>query len=105
MVSGVRTDEDKTRWEHICKAFESKKSVEIEGDPTQQAAQQLTQMTQIFTEMKDDMLRSQTDDLVKPINRVAAAMYLMSKVWKGEASEVRLDDITHPKKPNGEPRD
>ena len=105
MLRGVMTDEDKTRWEHICKSFESKKSVEIEGDPTQQAARQLTQMTQIFTEMKDDILRSQTDDLVKPINRVAAAMYLMSKVWKGEASEVRLDDITHPKKPNGEPRD
>lgn len=99
MLRGVMTEDEEVRWQHICKSFESKKNIEIEGDPTQQAAQQLTQMTQILNEMKDDMLQSDTKDLIKPINRVAAAMYLMSKVWRGEETQVRLDDITHPKKP------
>lgn len=105
MLRGVMTDDDNVRWQHICKSFESKKNIEIEGDPTQQAAQQLTQMTQILDVMKDDMLQSDTKDLIKPINRVAAAMYLMSKVWKGEKTDVRLDDITHPKNAKGEPKE
>lgn len=98
ILRGVISDSDIERWEHICQSFSSKQSLQIEGDPTQQAARQLTQMTNILNEMKEDMLQSDTKDLIKPINRVAAAMYLMSKVWRGEDTPVRLDHITHPEK-------
>jgi hypothetical protein len=81
-------DEDKTaRWQHICSAFSSKKSLDIEGDPTTQAAQQLGQISNSLEAIKLDMQQSDTTDLIKPINRVATAMHLLSKVWSGAAED------------------
>lgn len=104
ILRGVITDEEKERWQGICQSFSSKKNIEIEGDPTQQAARQLTHMTDILEAMKDDMLQSDTKDLIKPINRVAAAMFLLSKVWRGDEVQVRLDQITHPENYKNKPK-
>lgn len=93
MLRGAMGEEEQLRWQHICSAYGSKKSLEIEGDPTQQAVKQLAHMAHTLTEMRDDMYQSDTTDLIKPINRVAAAMYLLSKVWRGDNSEKLKDQL------------
>ncbi|XOV79956.1 MAG: DNA repair ATPase [Aestuariibacter sp.] len=84
IMRGTMNEQQQSRWAHICQAFESKHSLQIEGDPTHQAVKQLSQMAHTLTEIRDDMYQSDTGDLIKPINRVAAAMYLLSKVWRGD---------------------
>jgi MoxR-like ATPase len=85
MLRGVMNDEQKARWEHICSAFDSKQSQNIEGDPQLQAIKQMAHMAQALEAIKLDMQQSDTSDLIRPINRVAAAMQLLSKVWMGES--------------------
>ncbi|WP_289028998.1 DNA repair ATPase [uncultured Paraglaciecola sp.] len=87
MLRGVMSAEQTARWEHICSAFSSKQSLQIEGDPTTQAVQQLGQMANSLEAIKLDMQQSDTTDLIKPINRVATAMHLLSKVWSGASEE------------------
>lgn len=83
LLRGVANTEQKQRWEDICGTFSSKKSHQIEGDPTVQAVKQLSQMAGALEEIKLDMQQSDTSDLIKPINRVATAMHLLSKTWAG----------------------
>jgi hypothetical protein len=83
MLRGVMTEEQRARWAHICSAFDSKQSQNIEGDPQLQAVRQLSQMATALEAIKVDMQQSDTGDLIRPINRVAAAMKLLSKVWAG----------------------
>ncbi|MFT6085111.1 MAG: MoxR-like ATPase [Glaciecola sp.] len=83
-LRGVMTPEQETRWQHICSAFNSKQSQNIEGDPQIQAVTQLSQMAGALEAIKLDMQQSDTSDLIRPINRVAAAMQLLSKVWSGD---------------------
>lgn len=83
LLRGVASDEQKQRWEHICSTYSGKKSLEIEGDPTLQAVKQLSQMALALEDIKLDMQQSDTTDLIKPINRVATAMHLLSKTWAG----------------------
>jgi hypothetical protein len=88
LLRDVATSEQKIRWEEICNTYVSKKSHQIEGDPTRQAVKQLSQMAGALEEIKLDMQQSDTSDLIKPINRVATAMHLLSKTWSGsEKSE------------------
>lgn len=86
MLRGVMTEEQQARWKHICSAFDSKQSQNIEGDPQLQAVRQLSQMAGALEAIKVDMQQSDTGDLIRPINRVAAAMRLMSKVWAGNST-------------------
>jgi hypothetical protein len=86
MLRGVMTDQQRQRWEHICSAFDSKQSQNIEGDPQQQAVRQLSQMAGALEAIKVDMQQSDTGDLIRPINRVAAAMQLLSRVWSGDGN-------------------
>ncbi|MEP0355267.1 DNA repair ATPase [Paraglaciecola sp.] len=83
ILRGVMNAEQTARWEHICSAFSSKQTLKVEGDPTSQAVQQLGQMASSLEAIKLDMQQSDTTDLIKPINRVATAMHLLSKVWSG----------------------
>ncbi|MGJ8674701.1 MAG: DNA repair ATPase [Pseudoalteromonas sp.] len=91
MLRGVMTAEQEARWQHICSAFDSKQSQHIEGDPQIQAVRQLSQMAGALEAIKVDMQQSDTGDLIRPINRVAAAMQLLSKVWSGDA-DVKTGD-------------
>ncbi|MBF7074146.1 DNA repair ATPase [Glaciecola sp. MH2013] len=92
MLRGVMTDEQTQRWEHICSAFDSKQSQNIEGDPQVQAVKQLSQMTKALEAIKVDMQQTvDTGDLIRPINRVAAAMQLLSKVWAGNGASKTKD--------------
>ena len=83
ILRGVISDQQLQRWEHICSAFSGKKQLSIEGDPTTQAARQLGHISASLEAIKLDMQQSDTSDLIKPINRVATAMHLLSKVWSG----------------------
>ncbi|MDT0583477.1 DNA repair ATPase [Brumicola blandensis] len=87
MLRGVMTEQQRQRWEHICSAFDSKQSQNIEGDPQLQAVRQLSQMAGALEAIKVDMQQSDTGDLIRPINRVAAAMQLLSRVWSGDKKE------------------
>ena len=83
MLRGVMTDAQQQRWQHICSAFGGKKQLSLDGDPTQQAVRQLSNISASLEAIKLDMQQSDTSDLIKPINRVATAMHLLSKVWVG----------------------
>jgi hypothetical protein len=83
----VETEEQVQRWQHICRAFTGKKQLSIEGDPTTQAVRQLGQISSSLEAIKLDMQQSDTSDLIKPINRVATAMHLLSKAWAGADSQ------------------
>ncbi|MDP5033217.1 DNA repair ATPase [Paraglaciecola sp.] len=83
MLRGVMTEAQQQRWQHICSAFSGKKQLSIEGDPTLQAVRELGQISASLEAIKLDMQQSDTSDLIKPINRVATAMHLLSKVWTG----------------------
>lgn len=83
LLRGTMSDKQKARWEHICSAFDSKQGQNIEGDPSVQAVKQLGHMAASLEAIKLDVQQSDTSDLIKPINRVAAAMQLLSKVWEG----------------------
>lgn len=83
MLRGVMSETQQQRWVHICSAYSGKKQLNIEGDPTQQAVRQLGQISASLEAIKLDMQQSDTSDLIKPINRVATAMHLLSKVWSG----------------------
>ncbi|MFT2092191.1 DNA repair ATPase [Paraglaciecola sp. 2405UD69-4] len=87
MLRGVMNEEQQARWKHICSAFSSKQTLKVEGDPTTQAVQQLGQMASSLEAIKLDMQQSDTTDLIKPINRVATAMHLLSKVWSGATED------------------
>lgn len=87
ILRGVMDEEQTSRWQHICSTFSSKQTLNVEGDPTVQAVQQLGQMAQSLEAIKLDMEQSDTTDLIKPINRVAAAMHLLSKVWAGSEEQ------------------
>lgn len=89
ILRGTMTEQQQARWEHICSAFDNKKSLEIEGDPTVQAVKQLGQMAASLEAIKLDIQQSDTGDLIKPINRVAAAMQLLSKVWEGVDNDAK----------------
>lgn len=86
-LRGVMDDEKTARWQHICSAFSSKQTLKVEGDPTTQAVQQLGQMASSLEAIKLDMQQSDTTGLIKPINRVATAMHLLSKVWSGATED------------------
>jgi hypothetical protein len=83
ILRGVMDEEKTARWQHICSAFSSKQTLNVEGDPTTQAVQQLGQMASSLEAIKLDIQQSDTTDLIRPINRVATAMHLLSKVWAG----------------------
>ncbi len=87
ILRGVITPEQEVRWKHICSAFDSKQSQNIEGDPQLQAVKQLSQMSGALEAIKLDMQQSDTSDLIRPINRVAAAMQLLSKAWAGDSED------------------
>lgn len=87
ILRGAMSSEQEARWEHICSAFSSKQGQNIEGDPQVQAVQQMSHMAQALEAIKVDMQQSDTSDLIRPINRVAAAMQLLSKVWAGDAND------------------
>jgi hypothetical protein len=83
LLRGVASSEQKQRWDEICATFSSKKAHQIDGDPTLQAVKQLSQMAGALEDIKLDLQQSDTGDLIKPINRVATAMHLLSKTWAG----------------------
>lgn len=83
LLRGVMSVEEQARWDHICSTYSSKQKLQVEGDPTVQAVQQLTSMASTLEVIKQDMLQSDTGDLIRPINRVAAAMKLLSDTWEG----------------------
>jgi hypothetical protein len=83
ILRGVITATQQQRWQHICSAFRGKKQLNVEGEPTIQAARQLGHIAASLDAIKLDMQQSDTSDLIKPINRVATAMQLLSKVWMG----------------------
>jgi hypothetical protein len=84
-LRGTMTSQEEERWAHICSTYAHKQKREIEGDPTVAAVEKLSQLANTLDVIKDDMLQSDTGDLIKPINRVAAAMHLLSKTWMGDA--------------------
>lgn len=90
ILRGQITEEQKARWQHICSAFDSKQNQNIEGDPQLQAVKQMSQMAHSLEAIKLDMQQSDTTDLIRPINRVAAAMQLLSKVWAGDQHEKEI---------------
>ena len=64
----------------------------------------MSQMAGALEAIKLDMQQSDTADLIRPINRVAAAMQLLSKVWSGdsdtdEAPNKTVDKIKKASKP------
>ena len=77
------------RWEHICSAFKGKQMQNIDGDPTTVAVQHLSQIADSLEAIKIDAQQSDTGDLIRPINRVAAAMHLLSKTWSGADDETK----------------
>jgi MoxR-like ATPase len=85
-LRGVMTEEQQTRWQEICSAYSRKQSSSLDGDPTTLAVNQLSQMALSLEAIKLDMQQSDTSDLIKPINRVAAAMHLLSKAWTSSGS-------------------
>ncbi|MFC3122247.1 DNA repair ATPase [Agaribacter flavus] len=84
ILRGVVTDAQQARWQHICSAYKSKQSQNIEGDPQLQAVKQLSHMASALDAIREDIQQSDTGDLIRPINRVAAAMQLLGKVWAGD---------------------
>ncbi|WJG10057.1 DNA repair ATPase [Aliiglaciecola sp. LCG003] len=82
-LRGTMSADQQARWEQICSTFSGKKSLNIEGDPTHQAVKQLAHMANSLEAIKLDVQQSDTSDLIRPINRVAAAMHLLSKTWAG----------------------
>lgn len=86
-LRGVMNAQEQERWEHICNTYSSKQKLQVEGDPTVQAVQQLTSMANTLEVIKQDMLQSDTGDLIRPINRVAAAMKLLSDTWDGNSEK------------------
>jgi len=82
-LRGTLSEEQAARWQQICATYSNKKSLDIDGDPTQQAVKQLAHMANSLEEIKLDVQQSDTSDLIRPINRVAAAMQLLSKTWAG----------------------
>ena len=84
-LRGVENDQQKARWEQICSTYKRKQNADLDGDPTTLAVNQLAQMADSLNEIKIDMQQSDTTDLIRPINRVAAAMHLLSKAWTGNS--------------------
>jgi hypothetical protein len=84
ILRGTITEEQQERWEHICHTYASKQTLNVEGDPSHQAVQQLSQIAHSLEAIKVDVQQSDTGDLIRPINRVAAAMHLLSKTWAGD---------------------
>ena len=80
------------RWEHICSAFSGKQLQNIEGDPTTVAVQHLSHIAESLEALKVDAQQSDTSDLIRPINRVAAAMHLLSKTWAGSSDQTETSD-------------
>ena len=89
-LRGTMNDEQQARWQQICNPYSSKKTLDIEGEPTQQAVKQLAHMADSLEAIKLDVQQSDTTDLIRPINRVAAAMHLLSKTWAGASIEEDL---------------
>jgi MoxR-like ATPase len=87
ILRGVMTEQQRQRWQHICSTFSGKKQLSIDGDPTTQAVIQLGHISASLEAIKLDMQQSDTSDLIRPINRVATAMHLLSKVWSGADSK------------------
>ena len=54
-----------------------------------QAVQKLVEMAATLNVIKDDMLQSDTGDLIKPINQVAVAMKMLSKTWMQKVRKVK----------------
>ena len=86
-LRGVMNAQEQERWKHICNTYSSKQKLQVEGDPTVKAVQQLTSMANTLEVIKQDMLQSDTGDLIRPINRVAAAMKLLSDTWDGNSKK------------------
>lgn len=86
-LRGTMTETQQARWQEICSRFSGKKSLQIDGDPSVQAVKQLALMAQSLEAIKLDVQQSDTSDLIKPINRVAAAMQLLSKTWAGTGAD------------------
>ena len=91
VLRGVMSEDEKARWEHICSTYSSKQKLQVEGDPTTLAVQQLASMASTLEVIKEDMLQSDTGDLIRPINRVAAAMKLLSDTWDGGSKKDKTD--------------
>ncbi|TDF37445.1 AAA family ATPase [Alteromonadaceae bacterium M269] len=87
ILRGTITEEEQGRWEHICSTYASKQTLNVEGDPSHQAVQQLSHIAASLEAIKIDAQQSDTGDLIRPINRVAAAMHLLSKTWAGDQKE------------------
>jgi hypothetical protein len=86
LLRGTQDEEQQARWQHICSTYKRKQNSDLDGDPSTLAINQLTMMADSLKEIKRDMQQSDTSDLIKPINRVAAAMHLLSKAWSGNTS-------------------
>lgn len=87
-LRGDMSESQQARWQQICAAYSDKKRLQTQGDSQQQGLLQLSKMADTLGEIRDDMLQSDTGDLIRPINRVAAAMHLLSKVWSGEDKDI-----------------
>ncbi|MDC0601730.1 DNA repair ATPase [Aliiglaciecola sp.] len=97
-LRGTMDDKQQVRWQQICDTYSTKKTLDIDGDPTQQAVKQLAHMADSLEAIKLDVQQSDTTDLIRPINRVAAAMHLLSKTWAGASIEEDLNKPTKPSK-------
>jgi hypothetical protein len=86
LLRGTQNEEQQARWAHICSTYKRKQNADLDGDPTTLAVNQLVMMADSLNEIKLDMQQSDTTDLIKPINRVAAAMQLLSKAWSGSTN-------------------
>lgn len=89
-LRGTMDDKQQLRWEEICATYKGRKSIEVEGDPSVQAVKQLALMADSLEAIKLDVQQSDTTDLIKPINRVAAAMHLLSKTWAGSEQQEKI---------------
>ena len=88
-LRGVMSKEQTERWAQICSVYSTKQQRDVEGDPAEQAVRQLASMADALEAIKVDMQSENTDNLIKPINRVAAAMLQLSKTWEdtGDSEE------------------
>jgi MoxR-like ATPase len=86
-LRGSLTTEQAQRWEYICESYSKIQTSQLDIDPASLAVEQLAEMSATLKSLKEGISQANWGELIRPINRVAASVYLASKVWKEKGNK------------------
>lgn len=86
-LRGVMNADEVKRWEYICESYNKIQTSQLDIDPATLAVEQLTEMSATLKSLKEGISQANWSELIRPINRVAASVYLVSKAWKEKGNK------------------